>query len=111
MTEETDIQKIREKKMREAYAKMQQQAEMERQMNAVAITYLEPAAYERLGNVKLSTPGVYQQVINILATYGKQMKRKLTEEELLSLLREILPKKETKIYIKRKGGDYGEYKR
>lgn len=109
--DEEEMQKLREKKLKEALSRFQEQAEIERQMTMIANKYLEPRAYERLMNVKLSNPKLYQKVISILATYGNRMKRKLTDKELLSLLKELLPRRETRIYIKRKGDIYGKHKK
>ena len=102
MNEGEDMENVRRKRLEEAYAKLQEQVALEAKMDAIARTYLEPNAYERLMNVKLSNKERYYQVINLISMYGPKMKRKLSDAELLNLLKNLTQRRETKIIIKRK---------
>ncbi|MCD6549319.1 hypothetical protein J7K41_01250 [Candidatus Micrarchaeota archaeon] len=102
MTEDQDIEEIRRKRLEEAYAKLQEQAALEAKMDAIARKYLEPNAYERLMNVKLSNRERYYQVVNLISMYGPKMNRKLTDAELLNLLKNLTQRREPRIIIKRK---------
>ena len=111
MSDDKERKALYEKRIKEAYSRLQRQAEREARMAAIAKSYLEPTAYERLMNVRLSNPDLYAKVINILATHATSIGRKLTEKELLTILTQLTRRREPRIYIKRSGGFYGKHKR
>lgn len=65
---------------------------------------LEEKAYERIMNVRLSSPETYQQVYSLLTYLAQQgqIKGKVSEEKLLALMQKMREKKETKISFARK---------
>ena len=79
------------KKMADAQSRAQQEA----QIKAVLRTLLEPAAYERLNNIKLSSPPVYSQVVQIIVYLyqNKQLPQKVSEEWLKGVVAKILSQK------------------
>jgi programmed cell death protein 5 len=84
--------------------KKARQAEL--QARAVAKQVLEPAAYERLANIRAANPELYAQLVQLfvyLAQNG-QLKSRITEEQLKEFISRLLAKqrKETKITINRK---------
>ncbi len=65
---------------------------------------LSDAAYARMTNVRLSSPELYEKVVQSLAYIaqsGKAMGR-ISDEQLYSLLAKMTEKKETTIEFKRK---------
>jgi programmed cell death protein 5 len=94
--EQDPRQKLYEKRMQQMQAEMQKK-ELLRRM-------LTDSAYERMMNVRLSKPELYDKVVSSLAYVaqsGKQME-KLTDEQLYSLLAKMTERKETSIEFRRK---------
>ncbi|MCK4319834.1 hypothetical protein KAW38_04670 [Candidatus Micrarchaeota archaeon] len=81
--------------------KAEQQARMEQQLKMYLRISLEPDAYERLMNVRLSDPRFYTTAAQQVLGLYKKFNRKIKEEELLMLLRSLRgKKKESKITFK-----------
>ena len=87
------------RKRLEQYQKAQ---ETEKKIRAVLMQVLESPAYERIMNVKLANPDLYANTANAVVYYYQRVKRKLTEQELMTLLAAQTTKKEGEIQIKRK---------
>lgn len=84
-------------------AKNQRQAELGLRMALQQM--LEPAAFERLSNIRLSNPPLYQQVASmIVSTYKSgQVAGKLSQEDLKKLVSRIIgSRKEPEIKFMRK---------
>jgi DNA-binding TFAR19-related protein (PDSD5 family) len=72
---------------------------LRRQLAAV----LEPKALERLDNVKLSNPKLWQAAVQVILTYYSKVGVKLSEEKLIAILKKLKgPERESKIEIRRK---------
>jgi len=98
-----DLAEARKKKI----AQMQKQQEQDSQKKMLLKNLVEPAAYERLMNVKLANPELYDQVVNVVAYVFKSgnVKGRLTEGQILQLLEKLRGKSyEPTITVKRKEG-------
>jgi DNA-binding TFAR19-related protein (PDSD5 family) len=90
---------------RELYAKRMQQFQLEMQKKDLLKRMLSEGAYERMMNVRLSSPELYEKVVSSLAYVaqsGKQMSGKISDEQLYSLLQRMTQKPETTIEFKHK---------
>ncbi len=82
--------------LQEAYRKRiadaQARAQAEAQVSMVMRQVLDPAAYGRLSNIKLSSPDVYSKLVQMIAYLYQngQIKGKLSEEQLKQLVGKIL---------------------
>jgi len=97
-----DEEEIKKKKLEE-YKKASEAKKAEEQIKSVLRTALEPSAYDRLMNVQLANQQLYLVAVqNIVAIY-KKIGRKITDEELLILLKRIKgEEKEGEIRFERK---------
>ena len=59
---------------------------------ALLKSLLEQEAYERMSNIKISSPELYSRVVSIIINLAQrgQIKKKITEEQLKLLLSQIL---------------------
>ncbi|MCX6769821.1 MAG: hypothetical protein NT051_04040 [Candidatus Micrarchaeota archaeon] len=90
---------------RKLYAQKMQAMQLEMQKKELMRKMLSEGAYERMMNVRLANPEVYEKIVNSLAYMaqsGKQMEGRITEEQLLSLLKKLSPTRETKIEFRSK---------
>ena len=76
--------------------------ENERQIRAALLQILEPTAYDRLTNVRLSNADLYARVVNALFHIHKKTGKRITERELLNLLSMATEKREGSLEIRRK---------
>lgn len=86
-------------------AELQAKRQAEMQLRQVLQQLLEPAAMERLANINMSNPALYEQLASIVVYLQQkgQLKSKLTDEQLKQLVARILSQKqETKITFARK---------
>ena len=99
MDEEEEIKR----KKAEEYQKMSEAKKIEDQLKGALRIALDDSAYERLMNVQLANKQTYLIAAqNIVAIY-KKVGRKITEDELLTLLRRIKgEEKEGEIRFERK---------
>jgi programmed cell death protein 5 len=72
-----------------------QQKQLEEQKKMILRTILTTEARERLGRIKIARPQVAESIENqlIMATQGGQLKNKINDEQLLMLLKKVIPKK------------------
>ena len=100
-----ELDEMRVRKLQERFAEAQQAQQADQQKKVVLKHLLTPEAYERMMNVKISNPALYEQVVGMLAYLyqSKQLKGKVGEEQIVALLSRLTQKKETSIQIKRKG--------
>jgi programmed cell death protein 5 len=100
-----ELEKLRKKKleeiqrqsgMQESFEEQEKQAkEFEEQKKMILRTILTTDAKERLGRIKVARPDMAESIENqliILAQRG-QLKGKINDEQLRTLLKRIIPKK------------------
>lgn len=95
-SEQGSRQKLYEKKM--------QQMQLEMQKKELLRRMLSDEAYERMGNVRIASPELYEKVVSSLAYIaqsGKAMAR-ITDGQLVSLLAKMTEKRETSIEFRHK---------
>ena len=86
------------------YQKRLQALQLEMQKKELLRNMLSPEAYERMANVRMSSPELYDKVINSLAYLAQSGKKmgKITDEQLYSLLAKMTERRETSISFKSK---------
>jgi len=106
MTSEEEIKKrmLQEKLQQQMamHGQQQQMAEAQQALKAVMSQILEPKARERLANLKVVKPDLAMQLEMYLAQLAQsgQIQSKLTDEQIVLILRKLSEKRE--ISIKRK---------
>ena len=80
-------------------AQQQQAAQMEEALKTLMSQVLDQKARERLSNLKLVKPEIAQQLELYLAQLYQsgQLREKITDEQLVMILRKLTEKRETKI--------------
>ena len=110
MSEEEIKKKMLEQKMQQhlamqsqAAGQQQQMAEAQQALKSIMSQILEPKARERLANLKVVKPELAMQLEMYLAQLAQsgQIQSKLTDEQIVLILRKLSEKREIK--IKRKG--------
>ena len=87
------------------YQKRLQALQLEMQKREILRRMLSDRAYERMTNVRLSAPELYDKVINSLLYVeqsGRQMEGKISDEQLVALLQKMTHKRETTIKFRSK---------
>jgi DNA-binding TFAR19-related protein (PDSD5 family) len=76
----------------------------EQQLRASLRLALTDEAYERMMNVRISNPSLFSAVAEVLLATFRRVGRKLTDEEVLNILRRFtsMTRRESKIEIRRK---------
>ena len=93
-----------QEQLRAAYQRRLQQMQAEAQKKELLRRLLSDSAYERMMNVRLSSPELYDRVVSSLAYVaqsGKPMGQ-IGDEQLYSLLQKLTQKRETSIEFKSK---------
>jgi len=101
--DEEELADLRRKRM----AELQQAQEMESQKKSLLRSLVDAKAYERLMNVRLANPELYDQLVSLIAYLyrGGQVKGKITEAQVLQLLTKLRGReREPTITVKRKEG-------
>ena len=85
--DEGQLEELRQKKLQE----IQQAQAMDAQKKLLLKNLVEPKSYERLMNVRLANPELYDQLISLLAYLFKsgQVKGKIGEAQVLQLLSKL----------------------
>lgn len=86
-------------------AELQAKREAEMQLRQALQQLLETAAFERLANIRMSNPSLYEQIASVILYLQRQgqLKGKLSDEQLKQLVARMLSqKKEAKITFARK---------
>lgn len=83
-----DIEEVKQKKLEEQ-KKMMEAAKAEEQLKAALRIALEESAYERLMNVSYANKELYINVAQRALVVFRQAGRKLTEEEIIVLIRSL----------------------
>ena len=108
MTSEEEIKKrmLQEKLQQQMamHGQQQQMAEAQQALKAVMSQILEPKARERLANLKVVKPDLAMQLEMYLAQLAQsgQIQSKLTDEQIVLILRKLSEKREIKIKRKDK---------
>ena len=78
--------------------------QIEQQKKEMMKQLLAPKAYERLMNIRISNPELYNQIINVVVSLAQtnRLHGKMTEAQLLSILEKVTVRKEPTINFKRK---------
>jgi DNA-binding TFAR19-related protein (PDSD5 family) len=85
--------------LEQAKAKRMEAKKAQEQLKATLRIALDETAYDRIMNVAVANEELYLTAAKNVLMYFKQMRRKITESELLSLLRAIKEQNETKTTI------------
>ena len=101
---EDDLDQIREKKLREHVEQVQRAQKAEAALKTSLKHLVDSEAYERLMNVRISSPQLFEQVASMLVYLARnnQLNGKLSDEKLRQLLAKLTERKETGIEFKRK---------
>lgn len=104
MDYEEDQQDPQQRRIRKALIERYKKAQLEQQKKEVMQKLLEPKAYERLMNIRVSNPELYDQLVNLVISLAQngRVSGKLTEEQLISILQKVTYKPESKIEFKHK---------
>jgi DNA-binding TFAR19-related protein (PDSD5 family) len=97
---EEELEEARRKKLEGAQQALEAK-KIEEQLKSALRIVLSEKAYARMMNVRISSPQLYAAASKqVLGAYGK-VRRQISEEELLSLLKAVRGKgRETKITFK-----------
>ncbi|MFH1106812.1 MAG: DNA-binding protein [Candidatus Micrarchaeota archaeon] len=90
--------------LQEAYRRKAEEMQKEAQLRQMLRKAMEPAAYERLQNIRLSNPELYEQLVRLVMYLVQQGQAKKVSEDLLKQLvaRILSQRKESKISFARK---------
>ena len=93
-----------EKELKKAVAKRLKELQIEQQKRAIVRQYLEPAAYERLMNVRVSNYELYAQLLDLIISMAQtnRLPGRITEKQLIDLLAKLTARPEPKIEFKHK---------
>ncbi len=100
MEEQQDTESEARKYVAERLAARQREAQLRMLLKGV----LEPDAYERLANIRLSNPELYEKIAAVLLNLAQsgQMSSRVTDDKLRALVARLTPHRETKITFARK---------
>ncbi len=104
MDYEEESEGQQQKKLKKRLMEQYQRAQMEQQRKEIMQKLLEPAAYDRLMNIRLSNPELYVQLVNLVISLAQseRLSGKLTEAQLIAILQKVTYKPDTKIEYKHK---------
>lgn len=106
MAEEEDEERIYQKELRKRVNEAMKRAQLDQQKRELMRQFLEPAAYERLMNIRLTNADLYEQLVALivqLAQGGRvSASMKMTEEQFKSILEKVTYRKEPTIEFKHK---------
>ncbi len=98
MNEEDEIRK----RKLEQQKKMQESAKIEEQLKSALRIALDETAYERLMNVSYVNKELYVNAAKRVIMAFRQAERKITEDEILFLIRSLKGGRETRITFREK---------
>lgn len=92
-------EEILKRHMQEQYAAAAQQQQMEATLKIITSQILDTKARERLSNLKVVKPDVAVQLEMYLAQLYQsgQLRTRLTDEQLVMILKKLIPRHETTI--------------
>ena len=93
-----------QKRMRKKVVEALREAQMEQQKKEIMRRFLDGTAYDRMMNVRVSNPELYDQLVNLIVSLvqSNRITGKLTENQLKALVERITYKKEPTISFKHK---------
>jgi DNA-binding TFAR19-related protein (PDSD5 family) len=93
-----------QKKLRKQVQDAIKNAQIEQQKKEILRQFLDAKAYERLMNIRISNYELYNQLVGMVASLaqGNRLTGKITEEQLLSIIKRITFKNEPTIEFKHK---------
>jgi len=93
-----------QKELRRRVSEAMRNAQIEQQKKELMKQFLDASAYERLMNIKVSNPELYEQLVNLIISLAQsnRINGKMSEEQLRSILGRITYRKEPKIEFKHK---------
>ncbi len=93
-----------QKRMRKKVAEALREAQMEQQKKEIMRRFLDGTAYDRMMNVRVSNPELYDQLVNLIVSLvqSNRITGKLTENQLKALVERMTYKKEPTISFKHK---------
>src|SRR5271157_5348074 len=103
MPAEEDEQQY-QKRMRKRVSAALQEVQLEQQKKEILRKFLDGTAYDRMMNVRVSNPELYDQLISLIVSLvqNNRVAGKITESQLKSLVERITYKKEPTISFKHK---------
>ena len=103
MAEEDEDQRY-QKEMRRRVAEAMRKQQMDQQRKEIMRQFLEPGAYERLMNIRVSNQELYDQLVNLIVNLVQtnRVTGKVSEAQLKSILEKVTYKKEPTIAFKHK---------
>ncbi|MGC8662701.1 MAG: DNA-binding protein [Candidatus Micrarchaeia archaeon] len=93
-----------DKELRKAVSKKLRELQIEQQKREVVRKYLEPAAYERIMNVRVSNYELYAQLLDLIISMiqSNRLQGRISEKQLVDLLTKLTVRPEPKIEFKHK---------
>ena len=93
-----------QKDLRRKVSEALRNAQIEQQKKELMKQFLEAGAYERIMNIKVSNPELYEQLVNLIISLAQinRLKGKMSDEQLRSILGRITYRKEPTIEFKHK---------
>ncbi len=103
MAEEDEEQRY-QKEMRKRVAEAMRKQQIDQQKKEIMRQFLEPNAYERMMNIRVSNPELYDQLVGLIVNLVQtnRVTGKVSEAQLKSILEKISYKKEPTIAFKHK---------
>lgn len=101
---EEDEEKQYQKSMRKRVSDAIKAAQLEEQKKEIMRQFLDDAAYERLMNIRLSNPELYNQLVKLVVSLAQsnRVTGKISETQLKSILAKMTSRHEPKIEFKHK---------
>lgn len=89
---------------RKALQKRMQEQQLEQQKRDILKRFLTTEAYERMANVRIANPEVYNKMIEVIISMyqSNRLPGKITEAQIKDLLARLTTKEEPKIEFKHK---------
>ena len=93
-----------QKKLRKRVSDAIRNAQIEQQKKELMHQFLDPKAYERLMNIRVSNYELYNQLVGIIASLvqNNRISGKLTESQLKSIIEKVTYRPEPKIEFRHK---------
>lgn len=91
-------------KLRKAVARRMKALQLEQQKRDIVRRYLEPGAYERLMNVRVSNYDLYAQLLDLIISMvqSNRITSRLSEDQLISILTKLTSRPEPTIEFRHK---------
>jgi DNA-binding TFAR19-related protein (PDSD5 family) len=101
---EDDEEKQYQKAMRKRVTDAIKNAQIEEQKKEIMRQFLDDNAYERIMNIRLSNPDLYNQLVKLIVSLAQnnRVTGKITEAQLRSILTKMSSRPEPKIEFKHK---------